>query len=66
MSTAHINTLDIKAIRNDFPILARMVNGKPLVYFDNAQHLKSLNWLLMQLYTITAISMLISIEEFTL
>lgn len=36
MSTAHINTLDIKAIRNDFPILARMVNGKPLVYFDNA------------------------------
>lgn len=36
MSTAHLNTLDIKAIRNDFPILARMVNGKPLVYFDNA------------------------------
>ena len=28
--------LDSKAIRNDFPILNRTVNGKPLVYFDNA------------------------------
>ncbi len=28
--------LDIKAIREDFPILKEMVNGKPLVYFDNA------------------------------
>ncbi|MEC4113621.1 aminotransferase class V-fold PLP-dependent enzyme [Myroides pelagicus] len=28
--------LDIKAIRQDFPILSREVNGKPLVYFDNA------------------------------
>ncbi|WP_010251161.1 aminotransferase class V-fold PLP-dependent enzyme [Myroides injenensis] len=28
--------LDIKAIRNDFPILDEKVNGKPLVYFDNA------------------------------
>ncbi|MGL4584680.1 MAG: aminotransferase class V-fold PLP-dependent enzyme [Flavobacterium sp.] len=28
--------LDIKAIRKDFPILAQSVNGKPLVYFDNA------------------------------
>lgn len=28
--------LDIKAIRSDFPILKEMVNGKPLVYFDNA------------------------------
>lgn len=31
-----ISTLDIKAIREDFPILNREVNGKPLVYFDNA------------------------------
>ncbi|MHC5354422.1 aminotransferase class V-fold PLP-dependent enzyme [Myroides sp. LJL115] len=28
--------LDIEAIREDFPILKEMVNGKPLVYFDNA------------------------------
>lgn len=27
---------DIKAVRNDFPILQQQVNGKPLVYFDNA------------------------------
>jgi cysteine desulfurase/selenocysteine lyase len=28
--------MDVKKIRKDFPILAREVNGKPLVYFDNA------------------------------
>ena len=28
--------LDIKKIREDFPILKRKVNGKPLVYLDNA------------------------------
>ena len=28
--------LDIAQIRKDFPILSRKVNGKPLVYFDNA------------------------------
>lgn len=28
--------LDIKKIREDFPILRREVNGKPLVYLDNA------------------------------
>lgn len=28
--------LDIKAVREDFPILKQQVNGKPLVYFDNA------------------------------
>ena len=27
---------DVTKIRNDFPILSRTVNGKPLVYFDNA------------------------------
>lgn len=27
---------DVNAIRKDFPILQREVNGKPLVYFDNA------------------------------
>ena len=28
--------LDIQAVRADFPILNQTVNGKPLVYFDNA------------------------------
>jgi cysteine desulfurase / selenocysteine lyase len=27
---------DVEAVRRDFPILSRMVNGKPLVYLDNA------------------------------
>ncbi len=26
---------DVEAIRRDFPILSREVNGKPLVYLDN-------------------------------
>jgi len=28
--------LDVENIRKDFPILNRKVNGKPLIYFDNA------------------------------
>ncbi|MBF8149220.1 cysteine desulfurase [Winogradskyella sp. F6397] len=28
--------LDVQNIRQDFPILNRTVNGKPLIYFDNA------------------------------
>src|SRR6056300_125430 len=28
--------LDVDKIRDDFPILKRKVNGKPLVYLDNA------------------------------
>ncbi len=28
--------LDLKTIRNDFPVLARQISGKPLVYLDNA------------------------------
>ena len=28
--------LDLQHIRNQFPILNQQVNGKPLVYFDNA------------------------------
>jgi cysteine desulfurase / selenocysteine lyase len=31
-----ITTLDVAAIRKDFPILATSVHGKPLVYLDNA------------------------------
>jgi cysteine desulfurase/selenocysteine lyase len=27
---------DVSDVRADFPILARKVNGKPLIYFDNA------------------------------
>ncbi|WP_298793045.1 cysteine desulfurase [uncultured Allomuricauda sp.] len=30
------SSLDIQTIRKDFPILNRKVNGKPLVYLDNA------------------------------
>ena len=33
---AEKNLIDVEAIRQDFPILARKVNGHPLVYFDNA------------------------------
>ena len=45
MSVAHLNVLgraaktaplDVEAIRRDFPVLAREVNGKPLCYLDNA------------------------------
>ena len=28
--------MDVQAIRQDFPILNREVNGNPLIYFDNA------------------------------
>ncbi|MCD6549539.1 cysteine desulfurase [Candidatus Micrarchaeota archaeon] len=28
--------MDVESIRKDFPVLDRMVNGRPLVYFDNA------------------------------
>lgn len=28
--------IDVAAVRNDFPILHQKVNGKPLIYFDNA------------------------------
>jgi cysteine desulfurase/selenocysteine lyase len=45
MSVAHAKVLggtsasaplDVEAIRRDFPVLAREVNGKPLCYLDNA------------------------------
>ena len=34
-SVAKNNTFNVEAIRKDFPILNRSVNGKPLVYLDN-------------------------------
>jgi cysteine desulfurase/selenocysteine lyase len=36
METATQEILDIEAIRRDFPILDQVVNGRQLVYFDNA------------------------------
>jgi cysteine desulfurase/selenocysteine lyase len=30
------STLDVEAVRRDFPVLAREVNGRPLCYLDNA------------------------------
>ncbi|RIV17817.1 cysteine desulfurase [Fibrisoma montanum] len=36
MQTAVDKTLDIQQIRRDFPVLDQSINGKPLVYFDNA------------------------------
>jgi cysteine desulfurase/selenocysteine lyase len=35
-STSMSTPLDVEAIRHDFPVLAREVNGKPLCYLDNA------------------------------
>lgn len=34
--TKSLQELNLKGIRKDFPILERSVNGKPLIYFDNA------------------------------
>lgn len=31
-----VRHFDVEEVRNDFPILKRLVNGKPLVYLDNA------------------------------
>jgi cysteine desulfurase/selenocysteine lyase len=35
-STARVAELDVAAIRAQFPILSRQINGRPLVYLDNA------------------------------
>ena len=35
-TSERIMGFDVNSIRKDFPILSREVNGKPLVYFDNA------------------------------
>lgn len=35
-SAIALNGLNIKALRNDFPVLKRQVHGRPLVYLDNA------------------------------
>jgi cysteine desulfurase / selenocysteine lyase len=36
MSTATASHLDVEKIRKQFPVLHQLVNGKPLIYFDNA------------------------------
>jgi len=36
MPAAGTGGFDVQAVRRDFPILAQQVNGKPLVYLDNA------------------------------
>ena len=36
MNAGPVRRVDWNAIRKDFPLLAREVNGKPLVYFDSA------------------------------
>lgn len=36
MNTSGISKLDIVKIREEFPILHQKINGKPLIYFDNA------------------------------
>ena len=28
--------LDVASVRRDFPVLSRMIDGKPLVYLDSA------------------------------
>ena len=33
---ANVTVLDVERIRADFPLLARRVHGKPLIYLDNA------------------------------
>lgn len=33
--TTTVEAYDVEKYRRDFPILARQINGKPLVYFDN-------------------------------
>jgi cysteine desulfurase/selenocysteine lyase len=36
MMTSNSSGLDVARIREDFPVLHQMINGKPLVYMDNA------------------------------
>jgi len=36
MQSAIDNALDIESIRRDFPVLDQQINGRPLVYLDNA------------------------------
>ena len=35
---------DVEAVRADFPILSREVNGKPLVYLDSGASAQNRRW----------------------
>ena len=35
-SSSILRTLDVQAVRADFPILSQSVNGKPLAFLDSA------------------------------
>ena len=36
IALAHTDRIfDVEAVRREFPILSRMIHGKPLVYLDN-------------------------------
>ncbi len=53
MSASTTTTIDIAKIRSEFPVLDQEVNGKPLIYFDNAassQTVKSVVDALVQFY----------------
>ena len=45
--------IDIKKVRQDFPILSREVYGKPLVYFDNAASSQKPSKVIMKKYKST-------------
>ena len=51
---------DVEDVRKDFPILKRLVNGKPLVYLDNAATSQKpqtvITHLIMQIFTAAYIS----------
>ena len=60
------SVFDVNTIRKDFPILERKVNGKPLIYFDNAATSQTPKQVIDVIVDTTQIIMPISIEEFML
>ncbi|GIV39516.1 MAG: cysteine desulfurase [Thermonema sp.] len=36
MSSLTSSSIDVRALREEFPVLHQQINGKPLIYFDNA------------------------------
>lgn len=45
----HTSKLNVEAIRSDFPILKTKMNGKPLVYLDNAATSQKPEWVIRAL-----------------
>ena len=56
---------DIKKLRAEFPILDKEVNGKPLVYFDNAATTQKPESVLRGILAFYTSSNLIFIVEYT-